>query len=427
MKIVKSKSLSAFGGINFVFEHLNNLNISSILNKNLPQVAKQSKYSWSDIFNSFLSIYFCGGDCVEDLNTNLKHHFENNPFIKLTSPDTLLRRLSELSTPTQFCKTKRGVVTHEFCTNKTLLNLNIDILKHLNVFKSRELVLDYDNTIIFNEKSDSKMSYKRDYGYQPGVCTINEEFILFIENRNGNSDAKSFQLDTLKRLFDSLNAKGIKKVDHFRADAASYQYEVIDFLNKQSTFFYIGCRNSYVEKYFSQVNDWVITSDQFGELEVGSIIIKPFKKQATDLGRLTTSYRLLVKRRPRKDGQVNIITQDAYDYRAVITNNFEMSDLEVIKFYGQRGNMERQFDILKNDFGWNNMPFSSLNKNLVFLYFSAICKNLYNNIICHFSRIENVLKPEFRLKKFIFRFIILPAKWIIQGRQKKLRVYSLTG
>jgi hypothetical protein len=158
MKLIKSKSLSSFGGINFVFDYLNELNINYMLNQNFPQVAKQSKYSWSDIFYTFMSIYFCGGDCVEDLNTNLKHHFKNNPFLKLTSPDTLLRRFSELSTPTQFCKTKRGIVTHEFCTNKTLLNLNIDILKHLNVFKSRELVLDYDNTIIFNEKSDSKMS-----------------------------------------------------------------------------------------------------------------------------------------------------------------------------------------------------------------------------------------------------------------------------
>jgi hypothetical protein len=352
MKLIKSTTLSSFGGMNFVFEHLNNNKIDVLLQENLPTVAKQSKYSWVDIFYSFMSIYFCGGDCIEDLQTNLKPHFKNNPMVKLVSPDTLLRRLSNLSTQTFFCKTKRGVVLHEYCINEALLNLNIEILNRLGVFNSKELILDYDNTIIFNEKSDSKMTYKRDYGYQPGVCTVNEKHILYIENRNGNSDAKSFQIDTLKRLFDSLENKGIKKVNHFRADAASYQHEVIDLLTQYSNFFYIGCRNSYVEKYFTQVDQWTKVTDQFGELEIGSVIIKPFMSNSKKSGKNPTSYRLVVKRRPRKDGQVNLITQDSYDYRAIITNNNEMTDIELVNFYGHRGNMERQFDILKNDFGW---------------------------------------------------------------------------
>ncbi|MFC1226810.1 IS1380 family transposase, partial [Pedobacter sp. BG31] len=84
-----------------------------------------------------------------------------------------------------------------YCTNRTLENFNLEVLKKIGVLDSGELTLDYDNTIIFNEKQDSQMTYKRDYGYQPGVCTINEQFVLYIENRNGNSDAKSFQRDTL--------------------------------------------------------------------------------------------------------------------------------------------------------------------------------------------------------------------------------------
>ncbi|WP_168191291.1 transposase [Antarcticibacterium flavum] len=136
---------------------------------------------------------------------------------------------------------------------KKLESLNIDILKKLGVFKSDKLTIDYDNTIIFNEKEDSKMTYKRNYGYQPGVCTINEENILYIENRNGNSDAKSFQLDTLKRVFDLLDSQKIKKVHNFRADAASYQYDVISFLQSKVDNFYIGCRNSYVENIFPKL------------------------------------------------------------------------------------------------------------------------------------------------------------------------------
>jgi len=424
MKVIKSNTISSFGGINFVFQHLDNLQIEKILNDSLPNLSTNSLYSWKDLFYSFLSIYFCGGDCIEDLQTNLKPHFKKNPFVKIPSPDTVLRRFSELATEVQTCRTKRGTVDHEFNTNQNLCNLNLAVLSKTGILASEELILDYDNTIIFNEKRDSKMTYKRDYGYQPGVCTLNEEFILYIENRNGNSDAKSFQIDTLNNLFGALEKYNVRKVSHFRADSASYQFEVVDLLDQKSDFFYIGCRNSYVEKYFSEVQNWTKTTDQFGELQVGSITITPFFKRSKENGIKPKQYRLLVKRRLRKDGQMNLITQDEYDYCAVLTNNFEMTDMEVANFYNRRGNMEKQFDVLKNDFGWQKLPFSSLNKNLVFLYLTAICRNLYNNIIHFFSKKCQHLNPTFRIKKFIFRFIILPVKWIKQSRQMKLKIFS---
>lgn len=164
--------------------------------------------------------------------------------------------------------------------------------------------------------------------------------------------------------------------------------------------------------------------DKDGSLEVGSIKIIPFKNQAKSNNVEAQTYRLVVKRKPKKDQQIDLFTQDAYEYRAILTNDFDQDTKSVVEFYNQRGNMERQFDILKNDFGWNNMPFSSLNKNLVFLYFTAIYRNLYNKVIQYFSEKNEFLKPYYRMKKFIFRFITLPAKWIKQSRQLKLRIYS---
>ncbi len=98
-----------------------------------------------------------------------------------------------------------------------LEKLNIALLKKLGVFDAKDLTIDYDNTIIFNEKSDSKMTYKRNPGYQPGVCTINENQVFYIENRNGNSDAKSFQSDTLKRLFKLVKNNNIKNDRSFQS------------------------------------------------------------------------------------------------------------------------------------------------------------------------------------------------------------------
>jgi len=426
MKLQKSNTLSAFGGINFVFEYLEEGNYKSLFNKYLPKFAHQSTYNWNDVICSILSIYLCGGDCIEDIQTHLKAHFQKNPFINMPSSDTVLRRLKEVSEDNNQCHTKRGAVEHIYNKNSKLEELNIAMLKKLGAFSKRETTIDYDNTIIFNEKSDSKMTYKRNPGYQPGVCTLNEEQVLYIENRNGNSDAKSFQVDTLGRMFALLKSNGIRKVDHFRADAASHQFDVVNLLEKEVKNFYIGCRNSYIEKYFSQITRWEPMIDATHEnMEVGEMTISPFQQPARKVKKVPRPYRLIVKRKPKEDGQLNLFTQDTYEYRAILTNNTTLSAPEIARFYNHRGNMEKQFDILKNDFGWNHMPFSTIKNNTVFLYITALCRNLYYHIIHYFSKKVKTLKPTFRVKKFLFRFIILPAKWIKRSRQYQLRTYGL--
>jgi hypothetical protein len=425
MKIQNFKPISAFGGINFVFEHLKKNNIDKLFNQNLPVLKNQSKYKWTDIIYSVLSIYMCGGDCIEDLQTHLKDHFIKNPFVNMPSPDTVLRRLSGLLQENQICRTKRGKVDHTYNTNQLLERLNILLLKKFGVFDAEELTIDYDNTIIFNEKSDSKMTYKRNPGYQPGVCTINEQQVLYIENRNGNSDAKSFQADTLKRMFNLLKNNNIKKIDHFRADAASYQYDVIKLLNKNVKKFYIGCKNSYVEKYFAQISNWKsFTSSCDVPMEIGEITIIPFQQQAQDDKKVPKEFRMVVKRKRKEDKQLDLFTSDTFEYHAILTNDIELTAEEVGHFYNHRGNMEKQFDILKNDFGWKRMPFSKLKQNTVFLYITAICRNLYQNIITYFSKTIKSLQPTFRVKKFLFRFIILPSEWIRRARQNYLRIYG---
>ena len=425
MKVQNSKTISAFGGINFVFEYLENGNFVKLFDKYLPGLARQSTYNWKDVIYSMLSIYLCGGDCIEDLQIHLKTHLQNNPFLNVPSSDTVLKRLKEISEDNYRCFTKRGSVEHTYNRNSKLEELNVALLKKLGAFSKGETIIDYDNTILFSEKSDSEMTYKRNPGYQPGVCTLNEEQVLYIENRNGNSDAKSFQADTLRRIFSLLKSKGIKKIDHFRADAASYQYDVIKLLEEEVKNFYVGCRNSYIEKYFSQINEWrsmTITPNEI--IEVGEKTITPFQQQARRDKKATQEYRLIVKRKPKPDGQLNLFTKDAYEYRAILTDNTQWTAVEIAQFYNHRGNMEKQFDILKNDFGWSSMPFSKLSQNTVFLYITAICRNLYHYIIRYFSKKIKSLKPTFRVKKFLFRFIILPAKWIKRSRQNYLKVYG---
>jgi uncharacterized protein with von Willebrand factor type A (vWA) domain len=111
-------------------------------------------------------------------------------------------------------------------------------------------------------------------------------------------------------------------------------------------------------------------------------------------------------------------------YRSILTNDQETSGKEVIEYYNKRGTEEKTIDILNNDFGWGKMPFSFMEENTVFLMVMMICKNIYTWLIRKFATVFSALKENFRIKKFIFRFVTVPVKWIKRGRQTILKIYS---
>src|SRR5690606_22048981 len=228
------------------------------------------------------------------------------------------------------------------------------------------------------------------------------------------------------RMFTLLKEQQIK-IDSFRADGASYQFEIVDLVSQNADKFYLrACMSGALAKTISDIDNWekVDLGNETGFR--GEIEFTPFirtLKRAKQLDRLKT-YRLVVTKIERDDKQINMFTNEAYLYSAVLTNDYEKTKNEVAQFYNQRGAIEREFDVLKNDFGWNHLPFSKLEQNTVFLIFTAMCRNLYHYIITLFSKKFKHLKSNFRIKKFIFRFITIPAKWVRASRQYKLKIYG---
>ena len=426
MKVLHSHQISPFGGLNFVLSEFDKIGVDKIVNNHLPSLPKQSEYCWKDIFYSLWSVLFCGGDCAEDLAVNFRKSFKNNPFNKIPSPDRILERMKDLSAPSQIFTTPRGKSKHEFSFNESLNLLNLKIIKKLSLLDDNVITtLDYDNTLIFSKKSDAAMTYKKRHGYAPGVGIIGKN-IVYIENRNGNSDAQTLQQDTLMRMFKLLKKQNVK-IDRFRADGASYQLSTLAIINNNVDKFYIRARMSEpINKAISKIDNWVKVNIDDEDVFRGSISFTPFERTAkrTKQEYLLKSYRLVVSKTKRDDGQINLFTGEAFNYHAIITNDYKMSNDQIVYFYNQRGTIEREFDVLKNDFAWNNMPFSKLEHNTVFLIITAICRNLYNFIINRFSKLYANLSKHFRLKKFIYRFICIPAKWIKSGRSNKLRIYG---
>ncbi len=310
--------------------------------------------------------------------------------------------------------------------NKRLNTLNIKLLKRLKVLRKKGNVLDYDNTLIYTNKSSARMSYKKQNAYCPGVGLIGKQ-VVFIENRNGNSAAKDLQSQTLERMFDLFEEQNIE-IDAFRADSASFDMDILSMVRKNCRNLFIKARMSTtLAQTFSNITTWKKLDGTNEEAYIGETTYIPFvkaarrrKKDADELA----EYRLVVKKIPRKDGQINLFTNEACIYSAIITLEKEMTNEQVFHYYNQRGTSEKEFDVLKNDFGWQKLPSSKIESNTVYLIMTAMCRNIYDYIINLFSKKFKNLSPHFRIKKFIFQFVSIPAKWIKSGRYNILRLYG---
>ncbi|MBK6364340.1 MAG: hypothetical protein IPF52_12935 [Saprospiraceae bacterium] len=80
--------------------------------------------------------------------------------------------------------------------------------------------------------------------------------------RNGNSDTKAFQLDTLERMFQHLKDNNISRIDKFRADAASYQYDVVKLVEKTLHPTISGPETVMWKNILRLIEDWIKTKDQ---------------------------------------------------------------------------------------------------------------------------------------------------------------------
>ena len=255
MKVLNSSHISPFGGLNFIIKELDRLKIGHLLNQQLPQLPNQVKYDWRDLFYSFWSVIFCGGDCAEDLGNNFKRSLSNNPYLNIPSPDRILNRMKHISSPTIAYDTARGDKKHFFSHNDQLNKLNMKMLKRFSTFKRQGVTLDYDNTLIFTHKADAVTTYLHQRGYVPGVAFIGSH-VVYVENRNGNSDAQTLQQDTLQRMFELLKAEKIN-INAFRADSASVQVSTLDVISRNVKKLYVRTRMSEsLNEAIAKIDNW---------------------------------------------------------------------------------------------------------------------------------------------------------------------------
>lgn len=134
-------------------------------------------------------------------------------------------------------------------------------------------------------------------------------------------------------------------------------------------------------------------------------------------------HRLVVQRTLVQDKQSTLF--DSYVYRCILTNDWESGEREVVEFYNQRGTSERTFNMQNNDFGWRHLPFSFMKENTVFMTLTALIRNFYVWLVGEIADNKAFgLEATSRVKKFVFRFVQVPFRWVFRSRQWHLQLFT---
>ena len=391
------------------FEHT----ISPVIDQALGSRCSSYGYQYSEIIRSLMTVYFCGGNCIEDISNHLLSHLSLHPLLRTCSSDTILRAINELTTDNITYKSVTGK-SYDFNAAEKVNSLLLDTLlstRQLDTCTGYDL--DFDHEFLETEKYDAKRTYKRFLGYSPGVAVIGD-LVVGIENRDGNTNVRFHQQDTLERFFTRFEERQIH-IKRSRMDCGSCSREIVETIAKHCEHYYIRAnRCSALYNDIFALRGWQTVEIGCIEYELNSIIVEKWEGMAC---------RLIIQRQKRIDGDLDL-WEGEYTYRCIITNDYESSPLKIIEFYNQRGSKERIFDDLNNGFGWDHLPKSFMAENNVFLILTAIIHNFYKLLMQDKGIKAFGLKSTSRIKAFVFRFVSVPAKWIKASRQYVLNIYT---
>ncbi len=145
--------------------------------------------------------------------------------------------------------------------------------------KSGESVnVDFDHQFIPTEKHDTYYSYKKAFGYFPGVMTVGDK-IVDIENHDGNTNVRFYQGETLERMFNRLKNICNISINRFRADCGSFSESIVETVASHCKTFYIRANNYKDRKdNFEDITDWYDVEIGNEKYAVSSVNFTNFSK-----------------------------------------------------------------------------------------------------------------------------------------------------
>ena len=221
---IKNENVTSFGGIYHIMDIFSKLGFEKLTESVLGKRGSSGKaFCHGSIFGSLFFSYLCGGECLEDINV-LIGQFKQRPNTLLPGADTVGRGLKELAEENTVYKSETSGKSYSFNTAEKLNTLLLRMIRRMGLIKAGSHVdLDFAHQFVPANKFDAKYSYKQDFGYFPGWASIGG-IIVGGENRDGNTNVRFHQEDTLRRIMDRVTSELGVVIERFRADSGCRRF-----------------------------------------------------------------------------------------------------------------------------------------------------------------------------------------------------------
>ncbi len=465
MKAKRSNTkISPHGGAVPILQKIKEFGIPQVIRGCLGKRKEQSRYGYEDVFIAWVLTALCGGTRLDHI-TKLKKKLNIIPGLKLPSHDTLGRVMkqvgSETITAKSITKKREGkIVFTEYTDNIKLNRMLVKATKRMGALvEGRSYTMDIDATFIPTEcrgairkvNEQGKIDYSK-IGFNPMVCVIGD-LPVFISMRNGDAGSRFQILECLQNCLGLLDESKIR-VGRVISDAAGYNKEVLEMLDGRGIKFNI--RFPYkinmldFRKKLGECNSWrkteIATANFRWNCEIADIPYKmfdlPVERRVSKTWRVVAvripmdetlkkinieewERRKVVKEKLKNLAKKKVLKElgrpyddtnwkkiDGYEYKFFITNDFKKTSEEIVLEYNKRGNAERKFSFMKNDFGWRLPPFMNLNENAVFLIAAALANNIFRGVVTLFKKKLPWLRLNGRLRDFQYIFIDVACAFI---------------
>jgi len=146
-KVVKlSQSITPFGGISYVNAEFTKSGLGQLIDNELGVRGSGTGYSYSEIIRAWNNVFFCGGECAEDIQVHLRETLTQIPGNNVPSADTMLRGVKELAEANTEVTVKSSGKVYSFNLNEKMNRLNIkSLLLTKQLEKGGCYDFDYDN------------------------------------------------------------------------------------------------------------------------------------------------------------------------------------------------------------------------------------------------------------------------------------------
>ena len=409
-----NKALSANGGLIFLNQLIEQLDLETKLSNFLPVKKKERGITSFTKFKSGLMSFASGSDCIDDLN-ELR---EEALFKELCLGGISARAMGD------FLRSFSSMSLENLGNELSDIALNLRMRTHPD---DLDFILTMDSTP--HEQTGQKMEGVK-WNYKNLWCLDSQNaydqfgYSYGFELRPGNTFSAEGSEVMIRKIFKKI-PKNMKR--YFRADSAYGRVSVYNELINANVNFAIVLRENlgrHVRKMLLNQHSmkWLKTRTIFfdsNECETACGLY-PIK----DLAGGKRYLRVIFIRAKKKGVQLSLLDnlEDGYEYYSIITNmdRSEKSDEEIIEFYRGRANAENFIREQKNGYDFHHFPCKKLSANKAYGLIGTIAYNMMRNLSFY------LVKGGCFAKKIRNKLIKLPCLVVRHARRLTVRLMPTT-